>query len=96
MAPNTDQDLQRALQLLSEAAALDPKLAEVYNERGEVHLSLGDIAEARRQFAKAVEFGQGHNANLYRYYCNQSNSHTRDPATLAQETPTTAGDKAKA
>jgi len=82
LTAHRDEALRPALQLLDEAAELDPKLAEVYNERGEVQLSLGDVAEARQQFAKAVELGLGNRANLYRYYCNQANSHTRDPATL--------------
>lgn len=82
-APRSGQDLRRALQLLDEAAALDPDLVETYNQRGEVHLSLGQIAEARRQFAEAVQRGHrgGRKVNLYRYYCNEANAHSRGPAT---------------
>jgi tetratricopeptide (TPR) repeat protein len=81
-APNARDDLRQALQHLENAAALDPTFAEVENERGEVHLSLGDVVEARRRFAQAVALGAGSGgeANQYRYYCNQANAHTRDPA----------------
>lgn len=81
--PRSRQDLQQALQLSDEAAGLDPDLAEIYNQRGEIYLSLDRIAEARLQFHEAVQRGRrgGHELNLYRYYCNESNSHTRRPAT---------------
>jgi len=81
--PRSAQELQRSLHLLDEAEALEPDLAEIYNQRGEVCLLLGKIAEARRHFAGAIQRGRhdGRKINLYRYYCNEANAYTRGAAT---------------
>jgi Flp pilus assembly protein TadD len=93
------QQFARAAELLQTARELNPKMAEIDNELGELELSRGDVVAARRAFDRAVQAGGDDRraGNLYRYYCNVANAYTREPGDQAvYQAGLTAAQKASA
>ncbi len=80
-AGEKQKQLQKALELLDEAATIDEELPEISNERGEVYLALNDVVKARQAFAQAAEASRDTELqkNQYRYLCNLANAHLREP-----------------
>lgn len=76
------QPIQTAFELLRRAKALDEQFAPTWNEIGECHLALGELAAARAAWEQAVQRGQLNDStrNRYRYLCNLANAYSREPA----------------
>ena len=78
--PITDS-LDLAEKLLAQAIELKPESPETHNELGEILLAQGRIADSRKAFESAVNYGKqrGRKRGLYVAYCNLANSYARDP-----------------
>lgn len=80
----SQEDLRTVRDLLDSALAKDAHSHIACNELGELYLAEGNITRARKEFGRAIEYGQAAaKRSRYTYLCNLANACTWEPANAA-------------